>query len=158
MRGSGGMMSPDPMALLAGAANARTRPVESAAALAAALAAAPEDPELRLAAFRFHFFAHDHDAARPQALWLLAHAARRLNIATDWRLVAPGDADFSAMEFVPGLYMQALVALAYGYVRQDRLDEAGEILEQAARLDPADRFGGAWMLAQLAERRASGAE
>ena len=85
-------------------------------------------------------------------------AARRLNVSTDWRAVRPGDAAFSAMEFAPGLYMQALVALGYCAARlgQDALAE--EALGKAAEIDPADRFGGAWMLRHMAERAAAEAD
>ncbi|MGR3369110.1 MAG: hypothetical protein ACU0CC_01655 [Sagittula sp.] len=135
--------------LLAGAEAARTRPVESAAAIDRALKAAPHDPEVRLAAYRFAFYAHDYAQARAHAGVLVAHAARQLNIATDWRAVRPGDAAFSAMEFAPGLYMQALIAQGYCAARLGALDEARAVLSHAARLDPTDRFGGAWLLRHL---------
>ncbi|WP_116133771.1 hypothetical protein [Tropicimonas sp. IMCC34043] len=132
--------------LLAGAEAARTRPLESAAAVARALAAAPEDPEVRLAAYRFYFYSHDYVAAGPQAEAILVHAARRLNIATDWRAVAPGDAPFKAHEFAPGLYLQALVAIGYCAARRGELTLARAALGKAAELDPTDRFGGAALL------------
>lgn len=152
------MSAPDFAALLAGAEAARTRPLESAAAVKRALAEAPDDPDVRLAAYRFHFYTHDYAAALTDAELLLVHAARRLNVSTDWRAVRPGDAAFSAMEFAPGLYMQALVALGYCAARlgQDALAE--EALGKAAEIDPADRFGGAWMLRHMAERAAAEAD
>ncbi|MBN9887945.1 hypothetical protein [Salipiger abyssi] len=107
----------DPARLLAGAEAARTQPEQSAEVIARALAAAPQDPEIRLAAYRFHFYNHDYDAALGHARALLGHAARRLNVATEWRAVAPGDAAFSAHETAPGLYMQALIAMGYCLAR-----------------------------------------
>lgn len=139
----------DPATLLAGAEAARTRPAESAEAIARALKAAPADPDVRLAAYRFHFYNHDHAAALKQARVLLGFAARRLNISADWRDVRAWDAAFSAHDFAPGLYLQALVAIGYCAARLGQIEEAGEVLANAAELDPTDRFGGACLLARL---------
>lgn len=139
----------DPSTLLAGAEAARTRPAESAEAIARALKAAPADPDVRLAAYRFHFYNHDHAAALTQARVLLGFAARRLNVSADWRDVRACDAAFSAHDFAPGLYLQALVAIGYCAARLGELGEAGAVLAKAAELDPTDRFGGAWLLARL---------
>lgn len=139
----------DAAALLAGAEAARSRPEESAATIAAALEAAPNDIEVRLAAYRFYFYNHDYTLALDHAWVLLSHAARQLNVAQDWRAVAPGDAEFQAHAFGPGLYLQALIAVGYCCARTGDLDLAREVLEQAARLDPSDRFGGAWLLGHL---------
>lgn len=139
----------DPAALLAGAEAARSRPAESAAAIARALREAPADPEVRLAAYRFYFYTHDHAAALEQARVLLVHAARRLNVATDWREVRAGDAAFTEHAFAPGLYLQALVAAGYCLARTGALIEAREILRKAAELDPSDRFGGGWLCARI---------
>ncbi|WP_138464811.1 hypothetical protein [Poseidonocella sp. HB161398] len=143
------------LALLAGAEAARSRPLESAAAIRAALEAAPEDWRVRLAAYRFYFYSHDHAAALEQAGELIRHAARQLNIAGDWREVRPGDAPFSAHEFGPGLYMQALVALGYCAARLHRDDIAHEVLSKAGDLDPTDRFGGLWLLRHMEARDAA---
>lgn len=132
--------------LLAGAASARSRPLESAGAIARALEAAPEDVEVRLAAYRFHFYGHDYAAALPQAQAILSLAARRLNIAADWQAVRPEDADFTAHDFAPGLYLQALVGIGYCAVRMGAGDLARAVLTKAAELDPSDRFGGGWLL------------
>ena len=149
--------APDFATLLEGAEAARTRPLESAAAVQRALETAPEDMDVRLAAYRFHFYTHAYEAALADAEALVVMAARRLNVATDWRAVQPGDADFSAMEFAPGLYMQALVALGYCAARLHRGALAREALGRAAALDPTDRFGGAWVLSHLDARDAAAA-
>lgn len=139
----------DPLTLLRGAEAARTRPEQSAAAIAQALAAAPGVLEVHLAAYRFHFYNHDYAAAAIQARALLSLVARRLNIAQDWAEVAPGDADFTAHEAAPGLYLQALVGLGYCAARQGEAALARSVLTKAAALDPTDRFGGAWLLARI---------
>lgn len=139
------MTTPDPLSLLAGATAARSRPLESAAAIEAALAAAPHDMEVRLAAYRFYFYTHDYVRALEQAETLLGHAARRLNLGPDWRAVQPSDAEFTAHEFAPGLYLQVLIAIGYCLARTGKHDAAREILMKSAELDPSDRFGGAWL-------------
>ncbi|PTV94573.1 hypothetical protein C8J27_107104 [Rhodobacter aestuarii] len=136
----------DPTSLLAGAETARSRPVESAEAIARALDEAPEDIEVRLAAYRFYFYSHDYEAALPQARVILSLAARRLNIPQDPAQVRPEDADFTAHDFAPGLYLQALVGIGYCAVRMGQTDLVREVLSIAAYLDPSDRFGGAWLL------------
>lgn len=149
MNGPSVLPPADPAALLAGAANARSRPLESRAAIARALAQAPHDPEVRLAAYRFYFYTHDHAAALTQARVLITYAARRLNIAPDWTAVQPGDADFTALDHAPGLYLQALIALGYCAARTGALDLSRAALTKAAALDPTDRFGGAWLLDKI---------
>jgi len=140
------------LALLQGADQARTNPLKSALAVRAALAEAPDDPEILTAAYRFYFYNHEYAQALPLAENLLVQSARRLNIPTDWRMVGPDDAPFSAMEFAPGLYMQGLVALGYCAARLGQDALAQEALKQAARLDPKDRFGGGWLLHHLQNR------
>lgn len=135
--------------LLAGAEAPRTRPVESAEAIACALQQAPHDLDVRLAAYRFYFYAHDYLKAAEQAKHVLAHAARRLNVNPDWRCVSAGDARFSEPVVAPGLYLQALIASGYCAARLGHPEDAREILAKAAELDPKDRFGGAWLLAKL---------
>lgn len=139
----------DPAALLQGALAPRSNPLESAAAIAQAIAAAPDDIDVRLAAYRFHFFSHAYAEATDQALVLIRLAARRLNIAADPAQVRPGDADFTAHDFAPGLYLQALIGLGYCAARCGRGDLARDVLAKAAELDPTDRFGGAWLLGRL---------
>lgn len=142
-------MSFDPASLLAGATAARSRPLESAAAIAHALKTAPYDLDVRLAAYRFYFFTHDYPRALEQAEILLGFAARRLNLAPDWRDVQPADAAFTAHEFAPGLYLQVLIAIGYCLARTGSLAPAREILLKSAELDPTDRFGGAWLSTKL---------
>ncbi|MHC0052555.1 hypothetical protein [Actibacterium sp. D379-3] len=139
----------DPAHLLAGAEAACSRPTESAAVIARALQAAPDDPGVRLAAYRFYFYTHDHGAALEQARAVLGHAARRLNLAPDWAEVRARDAAFTAHEAAPGLYLQALIAVGYCAARTGAMETARAALAKAAELDPTDRFGGAWLLARL---------
>jgi hypothetical protein len=135
--------------LLQGAEAARSRPEQTAEVIARAVAAAPDDIEVRLAAYRFHFFGHDYAAAVPQALAVLRLAALRLNIPAEPAAVRPGDADFTAHDFAPGLYLQALIGLGYSAARSGQRPFARGLLAKAAELDPTDRFGGGWLLRKI---------
>ncbi|WP_096787913.1 hypothetical protein [Rhodobacter sp. CZR27] len=126
---------------LAHAPGARSDPEGTARAVEAALAAAPHDLDVRLAAYRFHFYTHGFAHAVPHAEAILGMAAQRLNVAADWTTVRPGDADFQEAETAPGLYLQALIALAYCHMRLGRLDLGTLYLTKAVELDPTDRFG-----------------
>ncbi|MCA0994644.1 MULTISPECIES: hypothetical protein [Roseobacteraceae] len=137
--------------LLAGAEAPHSNPEEGAEVIAAALEAAPDDAEVRLAAYRFYYYTHDYAAARMQAHVLLGHVARRLNVSPDWREVRATDADFTAHEFAPGMFLQVLVAIGYCAARTGQRSEAEDVLAKAAELDPTDRFGGRWILDILAQ-------
>lgn len=133
--------------LLAHAPGARSDPEGTAQAVEAALAAAPHELDVRLGAYRFYFYTHQYALAIPQAEAILALAAQRLNIAADWREVRPGDAAFPEAEIAPGLYLQALIALAYCQMRLGRFDLGEPCLAKVRQLDPADRFGAARLVA-----------
>lgn len=135
--------------LLSGAEAPRSRPEEGEEAITRALELAPDDAEVRLAAYRFYYYTHNYTAARLHAHALLGHVARRLNVTPDWRDVRPQDADFTAHEFAPGLYLQVLVAMGYCAARTGDRAQALELLAKASELDPTDRFGGAWLLAKV---------
>jgi tetratricopeptide (TPR) repeat protein len=136
--------------VLTGAACARSDPEQSEAAVMQALAVAPDSFEARLAAYRFYFYNHRLAEALPHAADIVERMARRLNVATDWRLVRPDDATFSALEEAPSLYLQALLAWGYASVRLGRIDEGCRALDKVVALDPADRFGARRLLAVIA--------
>jgi len=139
----------DPFALLQGAEAPISQSAQSAQVIAEAVAAAPGDITVRLAAYRFCFYTHDYAAACDHAQAILRHAARQLNIAQDWRSVMPPDAAFSEHRFAPGLYLQALVGWGYCLARLGELSKAQDVLAKAAALDPMDGFGGAWLLDKI---------
>ncbi|MBK1634947.1 hypothetical protein [Rhodovulum adriaticum] len=125
---------------LANAPGAMSDPQGTARAVSAALQAAPHDLDVRLGAYRFYFYTHDYAAAVPQAEAILAMAAQRLNIPADWRAVRPDDAAFSAAELAPGLYLQALIALAFCHMRLGNFETGQPYLDKVFELDPTDRF------------------
>jgi len=126
---------------LATAPGALSDPEGTARAVEAALATAPHDLDVRLGAYRFYFYTHRFAEAVPQAEAILALAAQRLNVAADWREVRPEDAGFSAPDLAPGLYLQALIALAYCHMRLGDFETGQPYLDKLFELDPTDRFG-----------------
>ncbi len=139
--------SRDVVALLAGARQARTDPVAAERAVKQALAAAPQDFSVRLAAYRFYFYNHRLAGAVPHAAFLVSLIARRLNVAGDWRAVKPGDAAFDELEEAPSLYLQALLAWGYCKARLGERAEGAQALAKVAELAPRDRFGARRLLA-----------
>lgn len=123
------------------AREARSDPATAEVAVHRALQLAPNDLEVRLGAYRFYFYNHRYSEALPHADFIIKHAARRLNIPVDWRVVSATDADFSALETVPGLYLQALLAWGYCNVRLGDMTLGREAVAKAAEIDPSDRFG-----------------
>jgi hypothetical protein len=141
--------------LLAGARHARSDPVTAERVVLQALALAPHDLKALLGAYRFYFYNHRWADALPQAANIVVQMARRLNVATDWRLVRPEDAPFSVAEEAPSLYLQALLAWGYGNVRLGRIDEGCRALEKVAELDSRDRFGAGRLLSVIAAGKAA---
>lgn len=129
------------MLALKEARSARSDPATAETAVLRALQLAPQDLEVRLRAYRFYFYNHRYSEALPHAQFIVEHSARRLNIPVDWRAVTAADSNFSALESVPGLYLQALLAWGYCNVRLGELALGREAVAKAAEIDPSDRFG-----------------
>ena len=141
----------DVFARLEGARLALTDPVAAEGAVKDALAAAPDDFFARLAAYKFYFYNHRLAEALPHAAFLVALVARRLNVASDWRAVKPGDAAFEALEEAPSLYLQALLAWGYCKARLGERAEGAQAIAKVAALDPRDRFGARRLLAVVSK-------
>lgn len=146
------------LAALGDARAARTDPETSERAVLRALALAPDEFEVRLGAYRFYFYNHRYGDALPHAEAILAQAARRLNVAGDWRAVGAGDAPFDELETAPGLYLQALLAWGYCQVRLGVLAEGRAAVAKVAELDTRDRFGAGAFLRLIDGEEAGGVE
>jgi hypothetical protein len=112
---------------------ARSDPATAERAVMQALDLAPDDVEASLAAYRFYFYNHRLAEALPRAATIVVQMAHHLNIATDWRLVRPGDAAFSSLEEASSLYLQALLAWGYGGVRLGGIKDGRRALEKGRR-------------------------
>jgi hypothetical protein len=145
------------LAALKEAHSAKSDPLAAEVKLIEALRLDPDNFDVRLGAYRFYFFNHRYGDALPHAEFILAHAARRLNIPVDWRNVSVEDADFTQKEFVPGIYLQALLALGYCKVRLGELAVGSDAVAKVAEIDPSDRFGAKPIL-ELIERAGEDAD
>jgi tetratricopeptide (TPR) repeat protein len=129
-----------------------TRADEAQAALRAAVAHAPDNLALRIAAYTVCVYANRLHDAIPHAETCLAIAGRALGLPEDWRLVGPDSADFSGLERMPRVYLKSLLALGYCRARLGDRTGGEELLRKAASLDPPhDRIGAA-ALADLIAR------
>lgn len=142
--------APSVVALLADARCPRSNSDAAERVIKQTLELAPDDVEAHLAAYRFYFYNHRLAEALPHAASIIVMTARRLNIATDWRLVRPEDAAFSGPEEAPSLYLQAMLAWGYGSVRLGQTDAGRRALEKVIELDPRDRFGARRLLGVVA--------
>ena len=93
--------NPDIIVTLKGAGAARSEPARARAAIAEALALAPDDRDVRMAAYKFHFYNHEYAAAADHAVVCIAMFSADLGLATDWSGIGAGDAVFAALERAP---------------------------------------------------------
>lgn len=110
---------------------------------------APESRDVRMAAYKFHFYNHEHAAAADHAAVCIAMFAADLGVVADWSRLAANDADFTALERAPGRLLQALIAWGYCRARLGFVAEGRAAIAKAAELDPTDRFGARRLLSVL---------
>ena len=103
--------------------------------------AAPDQVEVLVAMFKFHFYQGDTDKAEALVQEALSKASRQGGFDADWRRLAADSADWSDPRGAGRLYLYSLKALAFIRLRQDQAAEAGSILDAMRRLDPNDLVG-----------------
>jgi len=106
-----------------------------------ALAENPEQLETYVALYKLYCYSGRFDEAETMARTALAKAAAQAGVAADWRLLAADSTDWSQPDGPARLLLYSLKALAFISLRQQRPDQAGDILKLLARLDPQDRVG-----------------
>lgn len=126
---------------LDGARMARSCAHAAESAIRSAVALAPSDLDVRVAAYRFYFYNHRLEDAAQHAAEIIVLAARRLNIAIDWRAVRTDEAAFDEPDAVPSIYLQSLLAWGYCMVRLGKEAEGRLALAKVVELDARDRFG-----------------
>jgi ABC-type arginine transport system permease subunit len=134
----GGAVTPAVQHLIDVARNAPPAQVE--AALWTAVATAPEQLAVYYLLYKMHAGRGELDMALKAASKGLTAAAQAAGLAADWRLVAPGDTDFS----VPGparFWLFTLKALAFISLRRDERDTAAALVAKLRLLDPEDHLG-----------------
>lgn len=139
-------------AILGDAEAAYSDPDGADRAIRRAVACAPDNLSLRIAAYTFYFYANRYADAVDHAEACLALAAKALGQPADWRRVDAGTADFSGFGRPQRAYLKSLVALGYCKARLGDLDGGEAMLRAAARFDPEGRVK-AGRLADVIARR-----
>jgi hypothetical protein len=103
--------------------------------------AAPDQVEVLVAMFKFHFYQGDTDKAEALVVEALDKASRQGGFDADWRMLSHGSADWSDPRGAGRLYLYSLKALAFIRLRQNAAEEAASILDAMRRLDPTDLVG-----------------
>ena len=141
-----GAVPSDAAAALSAAAAAWTDEPRAEAHIRAALAAAPDHPEVSVGAYKFYFYKHRYREAVPLALWCVTWALARLGLEGDWRQVAAADAAFADLERMPRFFLFALKAYGYVLVRAGETVAGREAVAKVASLDLGDRVGASRLL------------
>ncbi len=113
---------------------------------------APDHAAVLIGRYRFYFYKNRLNEALQIAVQCLDKAARDIGLASDWRAVRPGDADFSDFQAVlPRFYLFTLKGYAYLNLRLGHIDTGHAVVEKLLQLDPHDRLG-ARVLLDVIER------
>ncbi len=137
------------LSALEGARQARSSQETAEQAVRQAVALAPDDPDVRIGAYKFYFYNTRLREAVDEAEHVVRLAALALGLTPDWRQVQPGDAAFATLEKAPRHLVQSLIALSYCRARLGHNALALEGLEKAVALDPADPFGARRLIAVI---------
>jgi tetratricopeptide (TPR) repeat protein len=115
-------------------------------------ALAPGHAAVLIGLYRFYFYKGRLADALTVARQCLEKAARENNLATDWQLVAAGDAEFGHYEnMLPRFYLFTLKGYAYLQMRLGNLEEGRSAVAKLLELDPSDKVG-ARVLREVIER------
>lgn len=121
-----------------------------------AQALAPEHAAVLIGLYRFYFYKGRLAECLEIAEVCLKKAARENNIASDWRLVGPADADFTRWDALwPRFFLFTLKGYAYLNMRLGRLVEGRHAVAKLLELDPQDRIG-AKVLLDILDRAEDG--
>ncbi|MEW8258962.1 MAG: hypothetical protein AB2720_09280 [Candidatus Thiodiazotropha taylori] len=113
----------------------------SSEALLQAEQIAPEQIEVLIACYKFHFYQGDTEKAEELVIKTLGLAAKQGNFNWDWLQLNPSSADWNAPRGPERFYLYSLKALAFIRLRQEKLHEAESILHALSLIDPADQVG-----------------
>lgn len=137
---------PTALKALEAARNAYTQREDAEQAILDALKLAPDNLSMRMAAYKFYFYANELQKALPHAEACLGMAAEVLQLPRDWQKVEPTSADFDSYERPQRVYLQSLFALGLCKVRLNDRDDGLALLLKAQSLDPSDKLDVAALL------------
>jgi hypothetical protein len=113
----------------------------SSQALRQAEQIAPDQIEVLIARYKFHFYQGETEVAEKLVLKALKLAAKQGGFNQDWSQLRPQSADWTDPRAPGRMYLYSLKALAFIRLRQNNRHEAESILESLGRLDPQDQVG-----------------
>ncbi|MCG8017685.1 MAG: hypothetical protein JAY97_15840 [Candidatus Thiodiazotropha sp. 'RUGA'] len=113
----------------------------SAEALLQAQRSAPEQIEVLIARYKFHFYQGETEIAEKLVIKTLSLAAKQGNFNQDWQQLNPSSADWNDPRGPERFYLYSLKALAFIRLRQEKTDEAESILQTLSLIDPGDQVG-----------------
>lgn len=102
--------------------------------------------------YKFYFNHNRLNDAERAACLALDAAARQAHIPADWCLLDNTSCDWSKVDAPQHFYLFSLKALAFIHLRQQRMEDAGTILDKLREIDPQDSVG-----ASVIEAYATGA-
>ncbi|HFB2048281.1 MAG: hypothetical protein HRT83_06095 [Hyphomicrobiaceae bacterium] len=137
------------MQILKTAHTVRSDPDTAEKSIQYALQLAPHNIDAHIGAYRFYFYNQRYSDALQHAQFIIEHSARRMNICIDWQKVLPTDSDFTLKEYVPGLYLQALLAWGFSNIKSGNVSKGREAVVKVIEIDPSDRFNARSILSIL---------
>lgn len=114
---------------------------DSLEALKDAQASAPNQLEVLVALYKFHFYRGDTEKAQDLVFQTLVKASQQGGFAHDWTRLARETADWNDPRGPGRVFLYSLKALAFIRLRQSDTDDSKSILNVLERLDPDDQIG-----------------
>ena len=110
-------------------------------ALLAALKSAPDQLEVLIALYKFHFYQGETKKAQDLVFQTLIKSSLQGGFSHEWETLSPASADWSDPRGPARVFLCSLKALAFVRLRQADLTDAASILNVLHRLDPIDQVG-----------------
>ncbi|MET0116837.1 MAG: hypothetical protein ABW090_05390 [Sedimenticola sp.] len=102
---------------------------------------APDQLEVLVSLYKFHFYQGDTEKAQDIVFQALIKSSRQEGFSHNWNHLHADSADWSNPRSAARIYLYSLKALAFIRLRQNDIEDAESILAVLDRLDPLDRVG-----------------
>ncbi len=142
-------LAPDLNALLQQAARSYDNPPQAEALLKKAYELDNQQLAVYFALYKFYAYQNRMNEAETIVYGGLTLAARQGNFSEHWQTLNYQSTDWSNPSGAKRFYLYSLKALAFIYLRQDKRDNAVQVLAKLQELDPKDEVGGS-VVANLA--------
>ena len=102
---------------------------------------APDNLQVLVALYKFHFYRGDIHKAMDYVFQTLVKSSRQGQFSHDWKTLSADSADWKDPCGPARVFLYSLKALAFIRLRQNDPDDAQSILDVLERLDPSDQVG-----------------